>query len=431
MSTPTINADAALPGYQATESHSPPSYRRPDSVHHTRHVFSLKKPHTKRVWGTLEMGSCAKSSSAIPILKEGESITGVLELDLESDGIHQIDIKLIGQFVGPISGPRSREPFVAGPDTFLEASQPLWSRKTSMTSVSKPNGKHSWEFSFALPTKATTAPKTLPPSLSESNISFGVRYEFFAHIRRGKLRSNDRIGTLITYMPRLKPETPSPLRSLAYRDGTAIPGPDQDPEGWITLPSVLVKGSIFSTRDIQIKATLSLAAPLSYTQGTAIPTVMVLESADEEALDLLSATEAIVVSLQRHVIWGTPTKTDKQALHRGSALDYPSLATWDHPIKGDQRRTFEGEIQLLKNIPASFALGKFAIEYQVLMFPFKMTAFKPHDDGPVARQRVDIANFFADGPHAKQLRPPTSGVKSVQMGSTLGNLVDTPMTMFP
>lgn len=101
-------------------------------------------------------------------------------------------MQLIGQFVDPISGPRSREPFVAGPDTFLEVSQSLWSRRTSMTSDSKLNGKHSWEFSFALPTKATTVPKTLPPSLSESNVSFGVRYEFFAHIRRGKLRSDDR-----------------------------------------------------------------------------------------------------------------------------------------------------------------------------------------------------------------------------------------------
>lgn len=101
---------------------------------------------------------------------------------------------------------------------------------------------------------------------------------------------------------------------------------------------------------------------LSYTQGTAIPTVIVLESADEEGLDLLSATSAIVVSLQRHVIWGTPTKTDKAALHRGSALDYPSVATWDHPIKRDQRRTLEGEIQLPKSLPASFALGKFAVE---------------------------------------------------------------------
>lgn len=95
MSEPgTINADATLPGYQATESDSPPSYRRPEILHRTRHVFSSKEPHNKRVWGTLEMGSCAKSSSATPILKEGESITGVLELDLKSDAIQQIDIKV-------------------------------------------------------------------------------------------------------------------------------------------------------------------------------------------------------------------------------------------------------------------------------------------------------------------------------------------------
>lgn len=63
-------------------------------MHRTKHVFSWKEPHTKRVLGTLEIGSCAKSSSATPIFKEGESITGTLELDLESDGIQQIDIKV-------------------------------------------------------------------------------------------------------------------------------------------------------------------------------------------------------------------------------------------------------------------------------------------------------------------------------------------------
>ena len=94
--------------------------------------------------------------------------------------------------MGTISGPRSREAFITGPDTFLELSQSLWSRKVSGTTFDKLNGKHSWEISFALPTEATTVQKVLPPTLQESNVSFGVRYEFFVHIRRGKLRSDDK-----------------------------------------------------------------------------------------------------------------------------------------------------------------------------------------------------------------------------------------------
>ncbi|KAF7977287.1 hypothetical protein HWV62_4249 [Athelia sp. TMB] len=409
------------------------------------HLICLKDPNTKRIWANLKIYSSAKSPSATPVFKEGEAITGTLELDIQADTIQRIDIKLIGQFVGTISGPRSREAFITGPDTFLELSQPLWSRRLSGTTAEKLNGKHSWDISFALPTEATTVAKALPPTIQESNVSFGVRYEFFVHIRRSKLRADDKLGTLMTYMPRIKPDPPSALRRSAYQNETRIPGPHQDPEGWKTLPSILINGTVFSHRSVQIKCTLS------YTQGTAIPTAMVLESTDAEALDLLSSPKAINVRLQRHIIWGKPTKSDKEALHPGSALDYPSAATWDPPIGGGNTRTLEGEIQLPKSLPPSFSFKKFSVEvmstctqvrsatdkscsviqYQVMIFPFHMTAFKPHDNGPLGRLPVDIANFFADGPRAKQLRPPIHGTKPVYMGSTLGNLAETAMTMFP
>lgn len=65
-----------------------------------------------------------------------------------------------------------------------------------------------------------------------------------------------------------------------------------------------------------------------------------------------------------------------------------------------------------------------------MIFPFVMTAFKARNNDPLARLPVVIANFFADGPRARQLRPSNNSAKPVHMGSTLGNLAETAMTMF-
>ena len=40
------------------------------------------------------------------------------------------------------------------------------------------------------------------------------------------------------------PAPSSPLRQNAYLEGTLLPGPDRDPDGWVTLPSVVVRGKL-------------------------------------------------------------------------------------------------------------------------------------------------------------------------------------------
>ena len=60
-------------------------------------------------------------------------------------------------------------------------------------------------------------------------------------------------------MPRIKPDPPSALRRSAYQSETPIPGPHQDPEGWKTLPPILINGTVFSHRSVQIKCTVSPA----------------------------------------------------------------------------------------------------------------------------------------------------------------------------
>lgn len=88
-----IDPNTILPEYQANDTRLP-NYRRRDGLLRTEHVICLKNPHTKRVWVKLKIYSTAKSSSAMPVYKEGDVINGKLELDIEDDAIQQIDMKV-------------------------------------------------------------------------------------------------------------------------------------------------------------------------------------------------------------------------------------------------------------------------------------------------------------------------------------------------
>lgn len=48
------------------------------------------------------------------------------------------------------------------------------------------------------------------------------------------------------------------LRQLAYMEGTPLVGPDEDRDGWETLPAVHVRGTIFSSRKIGAVCTVCL-----------------------------------------------------------------------------------------------------------------------------------------------------------------------------
>jgi hypothetical protein len=67
----------------------------------------------------------------------------------------------------------------------------------------------------------------------------------------------NRLGTSFTYIPRIKPDPPSTLRQIAYREGSPILGPDTDPDGWKTLNPAFIRGTVFNDRSITTKCTVS------------------------------------------------------------------------------------------------------------------------------------------------------------------------------
>lgn len=84
------------------------------------------------------------------------------------------------------------------------------------------------------------------------------------------------------------------LRQLAYEEGCpTIPGPDVDPEGWRTLPTVPVAGTLFNSRQLEARCNIAIAKPVCVTSHLmphpAHPTVFLgssvtLEEASSRAL---------------------------------------------------------------------------------------------------------------------------------------------------
>lgn len=90
------------------------------------------------------------------------------------------------------------------------------------------------------------------------------------------------MGTTILYIPRIKPDPPSSLRQLAYHEGTPIPGPKVDPEGWKVLESFTMNGSILNARAVQVTCTVrevffpQIFADLSFILGLPRQTCKIL-----------------------------------------------------------------------------------------------------------------------------------------------------------
>lgn len=68
--------------------------------------------------------------------------------------------------------------------------------------------------------------------------------------------------TQFGYFSMQQPTPSSPLRQLAYRDNTDIPGPYLDPDGWHALEPVQIRGTVFGERSVDAKCTVSCKSHL-------------------------------------------------------------------------------------------------------------------------------------------------------------------------
>jgi len=164
-------------------------------------------------------------------------------------------------------------------EVFLTEEQTLW---VPSGKESKLSGKHSWPFKFVLPKEVTVKESEtkkgsfhLPPSWTERASPAYIDYKIIVTLKRGFMRVNQTYVCSFTlffqlhitvmhfsvvsnfgYHPTTLPDLPSPLRRLAYSEGSPLIGPEGDPEGWKVLPQVKIRGTLFGTKEVEVDCTV-------------------------------------------------------------------------------------------------------------------------------------------------------------------------------
>ena len=132
---------------------------------------------------------------------------------------------------------------------------------------------------------------------------------------------------------------------------------------------------------------LILFSQLCYTRGSVIPLILLLESQDLEALDLLSSPRSVVVRLRRSIKYhsGADPTFERSAWRDPNlehvawrnAIEYSPLARWwpSAEISADfhSKRYLNGELHLVSNVKPTSAMVQFRME--VFLHPFCLWKF--------------------------------------------------------
>ncbi|KAJ8494403.1 hypothetical protein ONZ45_g13241 [Pleurotus djamor] len=418
---PSYHVTDELPEYS---SHlSPPSAMAASTStrRHDSKEFSYQMKNRKgRPWLTMTMMGSSLLSKQIPIIVEGSSVEGKVLVNLDAeDGIQAVTVTAFGRI---ISGANAGESY-----TFLRTSTCLWSKSSGNSNSGGPtklSGEHFWTYKLDIPKQVTLdlGPSgqgqtySLPQTFLERHSRVSVQYDLVVRASRGKLRPDSKLTATFGFMPVVQPGSPSLLRQLAYQERSPLIGPEGDPDGWLTLEPVCMRGTVFGKRAAEVYCMLSLAKPLCYTRGTAIPCCMELCSSDIQALDLLSSPNAIVVRLRRRVAYRDPNLSLASKMEVGistsdSITDSESAVWWPSvegaAVIGDSpRRLLSGEVHLQKNLKPTTAIGNFCIEYSIALFPSDASAFTPLGSNPLLIHPVQIATAYPPGPRPRTYSPP-------------------------
>ncbi|KDR84281.1 hypothetical protein GALMADRAFT_237009 [Galerina marginata CBS 339.88] len=380
---------------------------------HFEHAFVIPDANP---WATLRIFTqesiaglldSPRSKPEYPLFYGDGPVMGVLELELESPRtIRQITVSIRGKV---LSG------FVDDGVKFLDYTHSLWHkhmgdpRSTSQSTTKKFDGNlvGSYQFPFSFPfpaqvdisslatsgtvtsfpsaslsspvsskaNKKHTASSTtkgknsepslsgpLPPSFDEVVVQARVRYELIVHIIHGRLRTDSKIQTQISYMPSFAPGPASLKRQEAYSNDAMAPGPISDPDGWVSLPTCIVKGELSTGKQVNIECMLYLAKPLCYARGATIPCFLTLASEDSNSLALLGGQKNPRVRLMRRVRHANPHNKDVLK----TVVNEISFGVWWMPSKEVMEkpnlRHLQGEIHLPSDMKPSYTMPSFRIE---------------------------------------------------------------------
>ncbi|KAI0833624.1 hypothetical protein BC628DRAFT_1308762 [Trametes gibbosa] len=389
--------DADLPGYVA---------RAPDFTEHRYQLEDSKG----RPWLWLTVKSRSKEAKQLPLFFEHDTISGTAEVDLDkAEGSKGVLISILGGVTA------------VGQDEiqFLDLSRDLWDAKSDSTKL---KGKQSWPFTLALPQECSILERgrgkqpqqsyPLPPTFSERASPAYIDYKLVVTVRKSAFRVNQTLATTFVYVPMTRAEPPSPLRQLAYREGSALVGPEGDPDGWKVLPSVTVAGTIFGARPVELQCTVAVSTPLTYALGSPIPLLVTLTGTDEQALDLLATPSAIRMHLVRLRLVGSHAVHEETGgrsnnIFResvGNAFFWPS----DEGAPRPGTRVLNGELEVKKGLKLGFVFPRFSLRYTLVLLPFQASGFAPASAStePLLSERVSVASANAPGVVPRSYAPP-------------------------
>ncbi|KAJ7707530.1 hypothetical protein B0H17DRAFT_918282 [Mycena rosella] len=403
---PAPQSAADLPAYTRRNTLAQPVARREP----VEHIYPLADGKA-RPWASLILKSSAKSGKSVPTFFEKEHINGSFELTAEKgDSIQSVTVTVTGRIV---TGSSTDDTYV-----FLTQSLPLWSKADSRSSgtAAKLLGDCVWPFSIPLPKAVSLKDPSydalfrLPETFLERHTRASISYDISVTVSRGKLRADSQIKTRFGYIPTTRPDPPSMLRQMAYRQNTILPGPDVDPAGWTTSSTAVVRGTIFKSHQAAVHCMLSLANPLSYTRGTVIPCRLTLESNDTQALDMFSAPSAPLVTLRRCVRFQNPSTSSKREVDWVQSFEDVCRAVWWPAPNGNDApysRSLEGEIKLPKDLASTSSIGRFSVSYTVVVSSFETVGFTPSSSQPILVEPVTITTSHArDSPRPNAYAPP-------------------------
>ncbi|KZT67457.1 hypothetical protein DAEQUDRAFT_713475 [Daedalea quercina L-15889] len=391
----------------------PPEYgnvgnKRSELVQHTEQLENGKG----NVWLRLAVESRAKSPKQRPLFVTADTIRGSVEIDCEH----------IGQPKGiSIAVTASMTAVGQEEERFLHISQSLWSNKDP-SKGKLPAGRSSWPFAIVLPEKiapagkskaSSPAPYPLPPSFSEKGSPAYIDYKLITTVRRGLFKSNQTLVCPFVYLSVSQAEPPSRLRLAAYRDGTALSGPDGDPEGWQISPSANITGTLFDARQVEVRYTLAVARPLTHSRGSPIPLSVTVISEDEQALSLLSAPASIRLCLIRFRVLGPNAMFEDTEAARSDQIFQETVGTayfWpsDASMSGGSSRTLWGELLVKSDSKPSFVCPGFSLGYTVSLFPAQAAGFVPkvQSNEPLATQKISVTTTGPAGVSIRSHAPP-------------------------
>ncbi|CAE7063237.1 unnamed protein product [Rhizoctonia solani] len=155
---------------------------------------------------------------------------------------------------------------------------PLWREKKRLWDSSgnfepqsiRSSGEWNWDFSFLIPThfdnttNGGSPQSRLPGNFSLRPYTGFMQYRVLLFVKRGKYLSDlVELQTLFSYISRERAPPPSPLREVAYYQGSTPPGPEADPDGWKPCDTINAKGVIFGNREVNLVYRPFLANPVS------------------------------------------------------------------------------------------------------------------------------------------------------------------------